>query len=338
LSNENQLTNNDACWHVTHPSVRDLVWSMASPSLLAPQADVVSDMYCQSLVLHHQQWWMQLERDPLILNKWLDRQKSSRLGVYFEHLIEFWLTQRVAHGYIASQVRLNRDKQTLGELDFLFMAEDHVLHHWETAVKFYLYYQPDDGVIRWYGPNTNDRLDIKLTRLKNHQLKLLQSAQGQAFLEALKSGLQFETVQSSAFVKGYLFYPLTKQGWHRRWSGQDIAPDHLHGWWCHQADLEIWVNSMANSKDWRWLIVPRAHWLAPQRINTLQKNKLLQFHELQLSLLDHFRHSQQAVLVAQMTQYDDLTWRECSRGFSVAPAWPEITPSSSADAVGKGPP
>ena len=329
--------NNNAWWCVTHPSVRDLVWVMASPSLLASRPDVISDAYCQSMVNQHQQWWLQLERDPAPLTQWLDRHrhKKSRLGVYFEHLIEFWLSQCIAHGYMASHVRLYREKQTLGEMDFLFMTPDQVLHHWETAVKFYLFYQHANGAIGWYGPNANDRLDIKLARLKNHQLCMLRTVQGKAFLETLQSNLRFDAVQSYAFVKGYLFYPLNQWGRHQPWTSPEIAPDHLRGWWCHTADLEFWVNSMANSKQWRWLIVSRTHWLTPQRVDAAQKNNLLQFHELQLRLLDHFRHSRQAVLVTQMTQYDDVAWRECSRGFVVAPVWPEKPPVAKADAVDK---
>lgn len=41
--------------------------------------------------------------------------------------------------------------------------------HWEVAVKFYLLHQ---GC--WYGPNAEDRLDIKLDHMLNHQLPLSQ--------------------------------------------------------------------------------------------------------------------------------------------------------------------
>jgi len=310
-----------------HPSVRDLVWAMASPSLFIQSSAVVPDAYCQSVLSQYRQWWMQLDREPTLLTQWLERNKYSRLGIYFEHLIEFWLTHCIARGYLASHVRLYQGKQTLGELDFLFMSENQILLHWETAVKFYLYYQDENGNIVWYGPNAIDRLDIKLTRMKNHQLRLFETEQGEELLRQLHQKLNFDHVQTQAFVKGYLFYPLTKEGWNRQSQSPEVSPHHLRGWWCYQHDLKNLVNSMQFSDKFRWLIVSRAHWLAPQRVAVAQQNKLLQFHELQLRLLDHFRHSEQAVLVTQMQQFDEKYWREYSRGFVVAPAWPGLTSS-----------
>jgi hypothetical protein len=298
-----------------HPFVRDLAWVMASPSLLADSIQVVSNDACQEIYNNNIDWLVKLDEQPELLLAALEQQKSHRLGYYFEHLVAFWLQQRIADENFASHVRVYEEKRTLGEFDFLFKTKrSDSLIHWETAVKFYLHYQAEDGKVWWYGPNAQDRLDIKLDRVFNHQLKLSASPQGRALLQ--EKG--FENVQSQTFFKGYLFYPVSSDWRHPQPLPDNIAPHHLTGWWTRINTLELPDHEESD----RWVVLPRLEWLAPRRIRQEQDSNLMDTQQLIDFLRKHFDHGQQSLLLTHMVWSDHSNWCEKTRGFVVSSAWP----------------
>lgn len=298
-----------------HPQVRDLAWAMASPSLIAESKDVVSDDVCQTLYKANHDWLLELDERPYLLSTTLEQRKSHRLGYYFEHLIAFWLQQRIANEYFESHVRVFEEKRTIGEFDFLFKtSRSDALAHWETAVKFYLHYQAEDEKVWWYGPNAQDRLDIKLDRVFNHQLKLIDSPQGRALLQAKG----FKNVRSQTFFKGYLFYPVTNDWYHPQSLPDTIAPEHLTGWWTRVNELEL----PDHEADHRWMVLPRLEWLAPKVIHQEQDSRLMDAQQLIDYLEQHFDRRQQSLLLAQMAVEANSCWHEKTRGFVVSPDWP----------------
>ena len=298
-----------------HAHVRDLAWAMASPSMLRESPQVVSNSRCQDVLQNHYDWLLALDQQPESLTAALQKHPSRRLGYYFEHLVAFWLQQRLAGEFFASHVRVFEQKRVLGEFDFLFTQDDsYVLQHWETAVKFYLQFMHNDGEILWYGPNARDRLDIKLDRVFNHQLRLSDSPQGKALLQ--EKG--FQTVQAQTFFKGYLFYPVTRN-WRQPASLPDIiAPDHLKGWWTTASQLQL-PDSEVND---RWRVLPRLEWLAPRTIPHAQQSILMNTQQLLGFLEQHFTHKQQSLLLVQMARDPKGLWQEKSRGFVVSADWP----------------
>ena len=304
-----------------HPAVRDLCWVMSSPSLLAATSDVVSDEYCQSVIAGNEDWLRQLDIYPERLVRWLEQNRFSRLGYYFEHLVEFWLQQRIAPSRVESHIRVFRDKRVLGEYDFLFQPSDSdTACHWETVVKFYLRYQDEDGVCHWYGPNANDTLDKKLTRLMDHQLKLSELPEARALLNSKG----YSSIRSRAFFKGYLFYPSSSNWSEPEMVHRATAPGHLKGWWTTIDELNI----PGTGTGYRYMLLPRAQWLAPKIITEAQMRQavdqsLLDAQQLRETLSEHFDRSRRPLLVAALGQHENGSWREKSRGFVVSRFWPE---------------
>jgi len=295
--------------------VRDLAWVMASPSILAPSQNVVSsDVGLQYFYSHHD-WLLNLDKQPAPLIEALSKNRSHRLGYYFEHLVSYWLQQRLAGDYFASHVRVFDQKRVLGEFDFLFTpAGSHQLVHWETAVKFYLQFTHDSGDVLWYGPNSKDRLDIKLDRVFTHQLLLGRLPQGKALLN--EKG--FETVQAQTFFKGYLFYPVSCDWQNPQGLPENLAQDHLKGWWTYANRLELPESTASD----RWRILPRLEWLASRAFHGTHSPGLMSRTEL-LEFLDrHFSNNRQSLLIAQMARDAMGFWQEQSRGFAVSALWP----------------
>ena len=288
---------------------------MASPSLLADSTAVVSNDECQEIYNNNIDWLAKLDEQPELLLTALEQQKSHRLGYYFEQLVAFWLQQRIANEYFASHVRVFEDKRTIGEFDFLFKASpSDTLAHWETAVKFYLHYQAEDEKVWWYGPNAQDRLDIKLDRVFNHQLKLGESPLGRVLLK--EKG--FKNVQSQTFFKGYLFYPVSSDWRYPQPLPGYIAPEHLTGWWTRINTLELPDHDAGD----RWMVLPKLEWLATRVIYPEQISPLMDSQQLIDFLERHFDKGQQSLLIAQMAPQANSCWQEKTRGFVVSSAWP----------------
>ncbi|GAL36185.1 hypothetical protein JCM19240_1627 [Vibrio maritimus] len=95
-------------------------------------------------------------------------QGNPRLGFLYQELCRRLFECSDNHGVFAEEIQLQQDGRTLGAIDFLIEKPDQQqLEHWEVAIKFYLL---KDGL--WYGPNAKDRLDKKLNRMLEHQLKM----------------------------------------------------------------------------------------------------------------------------------------------------------------------
>jgi len=311
----------DDWFNIAHSTVRDLVWVMDSPSLLVESPTVVADELGQHLVSQYRAWYQQLDLNPAPLSNWLGQQSNPRLGYYFEQLVGYWLKHCVGRNYFDSHVRVYKGKQTLGEFDFLFMSNASTLMHWETAVKFYLGYRDDSEQVRWYGPNAQDRLDLKLARLNDHQLCLANTPQGNELINKLQNILGFSDFKSQAFIKGYLFYPLQHDWRTIQLTPFEVSARHLRGWW-ERFDKFIYQNVVDSYANMRWVILPRSQWLAPTLVNRDPENLVLHFDELQLRLQDHFNHQRSALMVVQLENVGN-SWRECSRGFIVTTSWPE---------------
>ncbi len=298
----------------SHPRVRDLAWVMDSPSILSNRPELVSDTHCQTILKSNYPWLCEQDRNPELFDRWLDKLKSRRLGYYFEYLVEYWLTQCVADKNFASHIRVFDQSRTIGEFDFLFKTHDsNCSYHWETAVKYYLHFESSEEPLRWYGPNARDRLDIKLNRTLNHQLKLGSTPQGRAILH--EKGFAEPVAQT--FFKGYLFYPLTSNWQHPRDLPAYVAPGHLRGWWVRVNEFDI-----ADNHGDVWFVLPRLEWLAPKIVRSEQDSYLMDRGQLRRFLDKHFSDRQQPLLIAQMQQYLETEWREITRGFVVGANWP----------------
>ena len=111
-----------------------------------------------------------------------------RLGLRVEYFFEHFIDNHPDFTLLAKNVQVKRQKQTIGELDFLLKdiwRRKNI--HVELVCKFY-FYDPDldiGGLTGWVGANRRDQLQKKVKRLETHQFPLLYSRETQQTLSAL---------------------------------------------------------------------------------------------------------------------------------------------------------
>ncbi len=192
------------------PMVRDLAWVIGAPVLPdaafpAYAGRVVDDAWCRTQLQTCTPWLAALDSEPRSLHDFIAARPTRRLGHYFESLIAFWLAYLPGMQIIATNLQVKDSQRTLGEYDFLLRDASADICHWEAAVKFYLQAEPQAEQHVFIGPGAQDRLGLKLDRVFSRQLKLGYTPAGR---EALPPGITLNRAQ--AFIKGYLFYPLTQ--------------------------------------------------------------------------------------------------------------------------------
>lgn len=295
-----------------HPQVRDLAWTVLSPPLLseAPQ--------CQRHPLSASRWnsepgllgdWLlRQDSEPSILEAWLSLHSIRRLGLYYERLWQYALSQAPDIQLLAANLPIRQNGSTLGELDLLF-CDDQGVHHLELAVKFYLGLGPGDGSqhAHWLGPGSHDRLDLKLAHMCQHQLPLCSQPATLAVLAELTG----RPVQSSFWLGGYLFQP-----WPNGCSPPLGAnPHHLRGQWLRQSD---WPAYEAEGPGAVWQPIERSAWLAAARIPAAQRWDASCFADW----LASGPAAARAQLLARLEPDDAGAWLERERVFLVADDWP----------------
>jgi len=162
-----------------------------------------------------------------------------RLGLRFERIWAWALHRLPGWQCLAEEVQVRDGKRTLGGLDLLARHHDRVLHL-ELAVKFYLCRRGASGERRsdWVGPNVRDRLDLKLGRMRSHQLAMGSRPPTHATLLAL--GLPLPDT-SLAVLRGVCFSD---------WRSPETGGA---GRWCTVDELEDTVPQAHVLKRTEWL-------------------------------------------------------------------------------------
>jgi len=132
--------------------------------------------------------------------------KKLRLGQLAEQFVFNQLEDINNCNILVENLQVQNGKHTLGELDTLIEINKKKIHL-EIVYKFYLFDDSlgDSEIERWIGPNRNDSLIEKITKLKNKQLPLLYSQECKSALEALN--LDIEDFQQQVLFKAQLFCP-----------------------------------------------------------------------------------------------------------------------------------
>lgn len=297
-----------------HPQVRDLAWTILAPPLLreAPctqRHPLAASRWGREPGLLAD-WLLRQDAAPSLLESWLGRSSIRRLGLYYERLWQFILSEAPDIQLLAANLPIRQAGHTLGELDLLLHDPEGV-QHLELAVKFYLGLDRHDGHqhAHWLGPGSHDRLDIKLDHLCRHQLPLASRPQALAVLGELTRS----PVHSSFWLGGYLFEP-----WPQGCAApQGANPAYLRGRWLRQAQ---WARYQARIPDARWLPLPRPAWLAPARMEASQLWKSDRFAAW-LATQPAAARAQLLVRVETTTLGDCL---EQERLFLVSDEWPRV--------------
>ncbi len=196
-----------------------------------------------------------------ILLKEMEGLKTRRLGERYE---KFWKIIFDLHPHfelIANNVQIIREKETLGELDLIVKdIKCNQLLHIELACKFYLLKGSGEQLSHWIGPGKKDRLDLKVNKLLNHQLRL--SSQSRANKLIIE---QFGNIDRHfCIIQGYWFSDIHSK------------KPHLSYHYPHNMKLGIskgvWGDCTALSRAfshqyWQWRVASKKEWLPEQTIN-----------------------------------------------------------------------
>ena len=293
-------------------AVRDLAWACFSPTLLhtaqlaADGADV-SDC-CPHPSASRTNWLARLDRNPQPLLEHLAGYNSRRLGIYFESLWHFFLQQDPAFELVAHNLAVRDGSTTLGEFDVIYWCHERQRHcHLELAVKYYLGWralnnnEPLSHCRDWVGPNSRDRLDLKLRQLLERQILLGQQPRSREQLH----GLAIHDMAREVAIKGYLFQP----------RGAPLPPppgfNSQLGFsqWLHLRTLPQFLQETEAE---HFLLLPRMRWLSP-----VQAEPDEQF--MSRSML---RERLQLPASAQLIAGVDRSGREACRFFVTPDNWP----------------
>ncbi|MEH6557117.1 MAG: DUF1853 family protein [Oceanicoccus sp.] len=312
-----------------HQIVRDLAWSCFGPNIIDSFPEDISGMGSNirscpiALTDQRKQWLLQLDEDPQPLVQHLQSLKSSRLGLYFEALWQFFIRQDNKLELIVHNLRVYREKVTLGEFDILYRdLENGEFFHLELAIKYYLnssttalndtrHFSAEHKY--WVGPNTVDRLDIKLAHLLNHQIEL--SALDESI--PLLKGYGIESLNKVIALKGMLFYPsinTSSQPFPANISSEHLSHDHLRGQWIH-LDKFLSINTLYL----HWCHLQKPFWISPAICNN--SASLINADSIGPYISDYFSSTSRPAMICGMRE-DAQGYREVERFFVTANNWP----------------
>lgn len=280
-----------------------ITWLCHTPQLLhSPESFPLADYLPADWPLRVARWGSNPDSRP----ESLVEPANPRLGYYFERLYECVLTELMGWTLLGKNLQVREaGGQTLGEMDFLVRnPHTNAVEHHEIAVKFYMGYTGQGPETRWYGPNSHDRLTLKVRRLLEHQSRLGELPETRALLAA--RGID-EPVTPKIFMPGYLFYP----------AGQAVClpefvpGDHLRGHWLYHHDTL--------SMDTRhWVPLNKPHWLGPWWQPDRPDSEITE------SALASVEAQHRPRLFAALELAPDTgRWQEVARTFVVPSGWPE---------------
>ena len=303
--------------HYKTPEVRDLAWACFSPSLfhsdqLADEGQSIANCGL-GFTPRRQQWLQSLDNDPAALHAHLTGLHSTRLGLYFESLWHFFLSEDPAVDLIAHNLPIRHLGQTLGEFDCLYYCQKRERHiHLELAVKYYLSCRKTTSTQaashwnEWLGPTNTDHLDRKINHLTQRQIQL---GDNPAAREALDN-LGITALVKEVEIKGYLFQCLA----------DPLPAPHAHNsgnrlrHWLTIAELP---NYLSADKSTLFCILPKPLWLASATVKNAN-GAAMSATLLVERLVKHFNQNGRPQL---LVAFDELG-NEASRFFVVGEAWP----------------
>ena len=302
----------------TAPAVRHLTWCLLSPPLASlnsvPALEIAEDNSLQD-------WLMKLNTNPSHLLEYIQKNNHKLLGSYFECLWQYYLLNGPNVSLYADHIQVNNQKQTLGELDVL--AEiNHKPHHIELAVKFYLQSPNSTGSEQdhWVGPQSRDRLDIKIDKLMQKQFPFLHH---EATVNHLKDLKLSHNYQQALALKGYLFsqykMPYTLP--------EACSTGLCMGNWIHASQTQSLIKDNA-ATDQLWILLPKHDWLGDfsTDINDTENNAI-DSCTLEILIHQHFYQNDNPqklfALMVISIKIDDKRYVEDKRYFIVHDNWPK---------------
>ena len=243
----------------------------------------------------------------------LEQNSSPRLGIYFEKLWQFFLREAPGVRLLAANLPVREGGRTLGEFDLIYHCQqrDRFIHL-ELAVKFYLGHATgtdsagNSCARQWLGPNSRDRLDIKLDHMLQRQIRLGEQPAAAARLATL----QIDELHREIAFRGTLFQP----------AASPMPPPaaynperRMESWY----RLDQWLAGQDEAAQQRYRPLDRLRWLAPASRRDPGPAPL-QRAALAGLVREHFSRHQRPLLIARL----DAQGNESGRFFITGNNWP----------------
>jgi len=171
-----------------------------------------------------------------------------QVGRWFERVHLAALSNAPTVEVLGANRPLRGGGRTLGELDLLYREGGRVVHR-EVAVKFYLAVGTGDHPSGWVGPGKKDSLELKLTRLLEHQCTLPSRA---CEAGAWPEELPFPDV-TEVLLLGALFSPVGQPR-----LPQGASQNAEHGRWYDASEFA------ERFDDASWCVLDKPWWLSPE--------------------------------------------------------------------------
>lgn len=125
---------------------------------------------------------------PIDLNRSYDDLQINiqlPLGKRVERFFEYYLNHSTDYEIVKSNIQIIKNKNTLGELDFIvYNKKENSYEHIELVYKYYLYDNRFNKELdRYIGPNRDDSFVKKLKKLKDKQFPLLFKEETKEYLD-----------------------------------------------------------------------------------------------------------------------------------------------------------
>lgn len=297
--------------------VRDLAWACFEPALMnSPQlsGDGQSVANCGLLLTPARRLWLRaVDEDPSALIAHIAGIRSHRLGIYFEGLWHFFLQQDTLVDLVAHNLPVHDQGRTIGEFDCIYYCHERRRHfHLELAVKYFLSNRTVTNAGQtsrwqeWWGPECQDRLDLKIAHLMDRQIQLADTPPALALL----SQLGVPNVAREVEIKGYLFQSTAD----KLLPPYGYNADRSLSQWVHLQQLAQYCAR----QDWHaFMHLPKSQWLSPAQ--NPSQDEQLGAQALVQTMQSHFEGQSRPQLVAAL----DHTGKELARFFVAGNGWPE---------------
>lgn len=262
----------------------DLQWLLQCPSLIQSE----ENFEFKSIESRNFDW------GPV--RRFLGTKAAHRVGYYVESLVQTLLESDPTVFDLQHGIQIRREKETLGELDFLFQKEGR-LHHLEIALKLYLCYpERAQNGSQFVGPNATDSFERKRDHLLGKQLPF-----GREFFPEIEESCQT--------VKGMIFYHPSDEGMVA--APELLNPSHARGIWIRESELESFLSGLPSGQSGR--ILRKPFWLGAHGGD-------LGFEDIEQAASGHFQEWDGPVFLALFEN-----GQEVERVFVMPDFWPKRT-------------
>jgi hypothetical protein len=159
-------------------TVRDLYWLLFSEAPLSDDYDLTP--YSLFPVEITNEWkraavdyFLELDKNAFEIENFVNRRKNRRLGFYAEALLSYFFQTFREIELLLQNFQINIEKRTIGEIDFIILYNEKVIHL-ECSVKYYMLKNLNDfnDGSQWVGPRLRDNLKLKLGKIVQNQIPM----------------------------------------------------------------------------------------------------------------------------------------------------------------------